>query len=203
MSEINRKNFPGLYWLGRSFIAFLAAVWLTDLLLYFGWPTAQLWVLSAMAVLWIAGVVANIPKWLVRCLDLLASIFTATVKSVEQRRTILVMFAASCLFFAAVACWVVGDTPDRYNVLLIALGWLLVLAGIWVIRARPTLTEMKRAAIFAFLAFLAIVAVWRWGFDGFHTPLWYSVDYGVDYFKLVTPTKPHDCEIHGRAAWRK
>src|SRR5665213_3597843 len=98
MSEINRKNFPGLYWLGRCFVAFLAAVWLTDLLLYFGWPTAQSWVLSAMAVLWIAGVVANIPKWIARCLDMPGSIFTATVKSVEQRRTILVMFAASSFF---------------------------------------------------------------------------------------------------------
>ena len=72
--EINRKDFPGLYWLGRCFVSFLAAVIVMALLA----PSSERLTAAefsvALGVLWIVAVWANIPKWIAWCLDALGRI---------------------------------------------------------------------------------------------------------------------------------
>jgi hypothetical protein len=69
--EINRKNFPGLYWLGRCFVSFLAAVIVMALLAPFSERLTAVEFSVALGVLWIVAVWANVPKWIAWCLDAL------------------------------------------------------------------------------------------------------------------------------------
>jgi hypothetical protein len=67
--EINRKTFPGLYWLGRCFASLLAVVFLGALTgnLKPGVPGPS--VLSRLGILWICAIVLNVPKYIGWCLD--------------------------------------------------------------------------------------------------------------------------------------
>lgn len=67
--RIDRKTFPGLYWLGRCFVALLVATVVMASLTPFGWFKSGTQFFIGLGILWLAGIVGNIPTWISLCLD--------------------------------------------------------------------------------------------------------------------------------------
>ena len=99
--QINRKTFPGLYWLGRGFVSLVAAMVVMALLEPLGWFKSGTLFLTTLGILWIAGIVGNIPKWMGLCLDGLWRFITAMTRVMVQgiRHAITAFIAAVNLVF--------------------------------------------------------------------------------------------------------
>jgi hypothetical protein len=101
LMQIDRKTFPGLYWLGRCFVSFLAAAVVTALLESLFRDGRDTFFLSTLVVLWIVGIVSNIPKWIGRCLDRLPGLTVSIIRTTIQttRRALAAFIAAMKLIF--------------------------------------------------------------------------------------------------------
>ncbi len=119
--EINRKNFPGLYWLGRCSASLLVAAFASALVgqygqyaglprWLFGPKVPAIALLVAFAVLWIAVIWMNVPQWIARFLDtlwrILTSIFSDTGKAIVGAMRALIA-AARPIFWSVVAAFLI------------------------------------------------------------------------------------------------
>jgi len=210
MMEINRKNFPGLYWLGRCFVSLLAALLLLEMLSRFGWPTSPPWVFGTWAVLWIAAVLGNVPRWIGWCLsspwNLLTSFLAIRLPQFLRDRPFLRkalrVSAGLALFIVALECFSAGDRDQHYNGYLVTTGWFILMIGAWALRGKPSIQEVSsfltgtRNILAALLPYgVAVLVAWLWLGDGWHSPLRYSIQYGVPLSEISKPEKPHDCDF--------
>ena len=118
MMEINRKNFPGLYWLRRSFVSLLVALFVLALVLPasnlqrepLSEKESALTFIWGLGTLWIFAVWVNVPKGIAWGLDVLWRIVVSILREAIQHiahSTRAFVAAVKLVFWPVVAVFIV------------------------------------------------------------------------------------------------